>query len=92
MHGYFISDVYDTLLGTMEDDSLVPEVENCFAPGTKCDRLYRDIMDAYERLRNRLGAADEDMDVEIIINAFMDIQQELCIKMYQYGAKFGNHK
>lgn len=46
-------------------------------------------MDAYDRLRDRLGVLDEDSDLECIIHAFEDIQKELCLRMYCYGARFG---
>lgn len=84
----FIRDVYQSLLGNMIVP--VPGVENAFAPGSICDRRYSDMLDAYARLCARLGVADEDEDVEMIINSLLSIQNELCMKMYEYGGKFGD--
>ena len=54
-----------------------------------CLKRYGDVLDAYQRLCVRLGTQDEDEDVETIIHAFMDIEKELCYRMYRYGAQFG---
>ena len=67
----------------------MPNVENAFAEGEYCAIRYHEAMDAYARLRERLGGVDEDEDVEIMISAFEDIQRELCLRMYHYGAQFG---
>ena len=40
------------------------------------------MLDAYARLRDRLGVVDEDSDVEIIIDSLLTIQRELCLKMF----------
>ena len=66
-------------------------VENAFAEGSYCASCYHEISEAYERLRDRLGVVDEDEDVEIIIGAFENIQQELCCRMYSYGVQFGEY-
>ena len=58
MRSQFIYDVYDTLQGEMIVP--VPGVENAFAEGTPCERLYAEATEAYERLRERLGVVDED--------------------------------
>lgn len=87
-----VSDIYDTLQGVMEPYAQIQGVKDAFAPGTVRSHRYEEITAAYERLRNRLGVTDEDLDVEIIINSFMDIQKELCFKMYAYGAQFGTFR
>ena len=81
-------EVYFTLLG--EACEPVPGVENAFTDGTICDRCYNEMLDAYARLRDRLGVQDEDADVEIIINSLRKITDELCYRMFYYGAKIGN--
>ena len=83
--------VYYTLLGQMADGA-VCGVENAFVDGCPCMQRYGNMLDAYERLRKRLGVNEEDEDVEIIINALLDNQQELCYLMYRYGAEFGKHE
>ena len=81
--------VYMTMVGHIEEAYRLPGVEDAFAEGSYCMERYCTAMDAYERLRNRMGVVDEDNDVEIIIRAFEDIQQELCYRMYRYGVVFG---
>lgn len=79
-------EVYFTLLG--ESCEPVPGVENAFADGSVCDRCYNEMLDAYARLRDRLGVQDEDADVEIIINTLRKITDELCHQMFFYGTKY----
>lgn len=43
------------------------------------------MLDAYERLRERLGVGDEDADVEIMIDSLLSIQRELCLQMFDLG-------
>lgn len=80
---------YETMACFMKEEHKMPGVEDAFAEGSYCARCYREIWEAYGRLRDRLGVEDEDADVEIIIRAFEDVQQELCYRMYDYGAIFG---
>ena len=83
-----IEDIYDSLQGVLVPEARVPWVKNLFLPGSPCDRAYSDMLDAYERLRDRLGAADEDEDVEIIINFLLDIQQILGHEMFRCGVEY----
>jgi hypothetical protein len=85
MNKYTIEDVYDTLCGEVHGEYAVPGVENAYADGGECDRLYNEMSQAYERLRDRLGVVDEDMDAEIMINSLLGIQRILCEKMFLYG-------
>lgn len=80
---------YQSMACGLMEDYRMPGVENAFAEGSYCLQRYGDMRDAYDRLCDRLGVVDEDQDVEDIINAFMDIQEELCRRMYRYGAQFG---
>ena len=85
MKQYLAEDVYLTLCGEVHNAYAVPGVENAYADGSECDRLYNELCDAYDRLRRRLGITDEDEDIEIIIGNLMSIQSILCQKMYFYG-------
>lgn len=73
--------VYESLIGELVDP--VRYVPNAFAPGTFCEARYREMLDAYERLRDRLGVVDEDEDVEIIIDSLLAIQRKLCVEMFR---------
>jgi len=82
--------VYYTLIGVLEDSFQISWVENAFAPNTECDRLYCEILQANERLCQRLGVPQEDTDVELLMDHFLKIQKELCLKMFSYGVKSEN--
>jgi hypothetical protein len=74
---------YYTLLGQYVSGSEMPGVENQFADGMECDILYGQMLEAYGRLRDRMGTEDEDPDVEIIISNLLRIQRLLCLKMFE---------
>ena len=80
---------YETMACGVLEAYQMPGVEDAFAPGSYCMDLYTKALDAYARLCNRLGVKDEDNDVEIIFYSFLQIQKELCYRMYRYGAQFG---
>ncbi len=84
----FLADIYDTLQGVMQQGFGYPDVENLFEDGSLCMREYSNMLEAYERLCDRLGVVDEDDDVEVIISSLMTIQRELGYKMFEYGARF----
>ena len=83
-----IENIYLTLIGQMEDAFCVPGVENLFAEGSECDCSYTQMLDAYGRLRERLGVDDEDADVEQIINALRKIEKIISMRMFEYGMNF----
>lgn len=80
-------DVYDTLLGELIEGAGVPGVENIYVTCGPCDRNYTAMLEAYERLCRRLDRRDEDPDVEIIINALLENQRIIALKVYEYGRK-----
>lgn len=80
--------VYQTLIGAYEEKYNVPGVENAFAEGSQCDRLYQQVYEANCRLCERLGQQDEDPDVELIVNNLLEITRVLCLEMYRYGGLF----
>ena len=83
----FAEAVYDSMQGELLDP--VPGIENEFEEGKVCLQLYGDMLDAYERICFRLGQENEDSDCEMMINSLLDIQKILCLKMYEYGKRFG---
>ena len=82
--------VYETLTDALSEPYQVPGVENAFAEGALCSRLYREVYQANLRLCQRLGQPDADPDVETIINNLLQINRHLCLKMYHYGQSFSN--
>ena len=81
-------EVYDTLIG----ERIIPitGVPNAFREGSACCDLYRQTAEACERLRERLGAEDEDL--ECILDAHTALQRYLCVEMFRQGAKFDRTK
>ena len=79
--------VYESLFG----EAIYPRegVENAFAENSLCDTLYSEAYGAAQRICERLGVAD-DPDMETVFRCFSEIQRELCMKMYAYGAEFEN--
>ena len=80
--------VYDCLLGQFEPNITLNWVENIFTDGSAYDRNYGAVLDAYECLCQRLGTGDEDADVEIIINAMLDNERIVALKMFEYGMRY----
>ena len=77
--------VYNTLTDQLDEPYQIPGVENAFAEGALCSRLYAEIYQANIRLCERLGQEEADPDVELIINNFLELSKYLCLKMYHYG-------
>ena len=88
MNNQFAEDVYDTLWGILIPEARIEGVENAFELGTACERDYRQMLEAYERICDRLGEVDEDLDVEIIIHSMLRICRQIGIQMYGYGEYF----
>ena len=80
--------VYDTVRGVGDRDEWVDGVDNLFLPGSKCEKDYFDMLDAYVRLCDRLGVRDEDDDVEMIIRCFMDMERRISRAMFECGTRF----
>ena len=79
--------VYATMCGLLADDTCIPSVANAFSAGKRCAVLSDEIYNARLRLSQRFHIPFEDKDLEIIVNAYLTIQHELCLKMYQYGRR-----
>ena len=76
-----VEQVYLSLTGELVDP--IRYVPNAFEQGNYCAERYQEMLDAYERLRERLGVTDEDEDVEIIIDSLLAIQRKLCREMFE---------
>lgn len=88
----FWEEAYMTLNGFYTGKDAVPGVDNAFAIGSYCEQRYASLAEARDRLCERLGVLDEDEDIETILVESMRITEELCKKMYEYGAKFHGRK
>ena len=84
--------VYETLIDDLIEPYQIPGVENAFADGSLCDRLYQEVYQANLRLCKRLGQTEADPDVETIINNLLEINKQIGLKMYHYGQTFARAK
>ncbi len=81
-------EIYYTMLGDMCPEYALPWVENAYADGSHCDRAYSEMRDAYSRICERLDVEEEDNDLEIIVTNLLDIQKELCARMFDCGMQY----
>lgn len=89
----FKTKIYDLMNGSynlekypVAESSLVKDE---FAEGEYCEKLYSQMLEAYERVCRRLGKlGTEDEDVEIIISNLMSIGRHQSMKMFDYGVLF----
>ena len=79
--------LYYSLIGELIEP--IKGVDNAFADGEPCARLYHEVQEAYQSLRERLDVEDEDEDVETIIDSLLMIQKHLCLEMFKLGCKYG---
>ena len=89
----FKKKIYDLMNGSYNlEEYPVAEssvVKDEFAEGEYCEKLYSQMLEAYERVCRRLGLPDtEDKDVEIIISNLMSIGRYQSMKMFDYGVFF----
>jgi hypothetical protein len=80
--------VYDTLLNLLVEEHSLSWVEPIFVPGDPCFEAYAQMHTAYARLRQKLGATDEDPDAEAMISALLDYSREFGLKMFEYGMEY----
>lgn len=66
-----------------------PEIPCEFDEGRPCDELYGRVCDARLRLSERTGIGFEDRDVLEIIESLEEIGKICALKMYDYGARYG---
>ena len=74
--------IYLSMLGELTEP--VPGVQNAFAPGQPCAKLYRQIYEARCRLCERLGEEEND-DLESIFDGFFEINRQMSLRMYRLG-------
>ena len=81
--------VYFKLMDQLIDPNLIPWVEPIFVPGKPCYEGYEEMMEAYRRLRDRLGVVDEDLDCEIMIDGLLRHGGALAEALFRYGVEYG---
>lgn len=76
----FYDEIYYSLVGEMAEDSALPWVPNAFSPGSECEQAYTRLLAARDRVNQKLGA-EEDPDLEQILQEMLVIQRILCKKV-----------
>lgn len=89
----FKTKIYDLMNGSynLEEYPIAESslVKDEFAEGEYCEKLYSQMLEAYERVCRRLDKpGTEDEDVEIIISNLMSIGRHQSMKMFDYGVLF----
>lgn len=80
-----LEQVYETMIGVLKKDACIPGVTDAFSIGMPCTELYEEAMRAYARITKRLQVENEDEDLEVIVNSFLEMQKILCYQMFIYG-------
>ena len=87
--------IYSLLMGEYKPEQLSPQalrVKNFCAVGTPFSALYDEMLDAYDRLSERLHPGeDQDEDVEVFFDNFLHGCHEVGVAMYQYDRYFAAH-
>ena len=66
-----------------------PDIPCEFDEGRPCEELYGRVCDARLRLSERTGIGFEDRDVLEIIRSLEEIGKLCALRMYDYGALYG---
>lgn len=83
----YLQQLYDTVLGQIQEAYAIPGAENLFEPGKPCDTHYREAMAAYERICQRLSIPSEDRDLEQILHSMNAICRLVAFEMFRLGQK-----
>ena len=76
----FYDEIYYSLVGEMAEDSALPWVPNAFSPGSECEQAYTRLLAARDRVNQKLGA-EEDADLEQMLQEMLTLQRILCKKV-----------
>ena len=87
MEEKLIETVYHTVAGYVIGPEALPGVENAFAPGARCERLYDEL---YDLLATRFDPDDDDDApvLEQILSNMDGIQKELSFRMFRLRMRF----
>lgn len=89
--------IYDLMSGAIAPEECKPvnghEIANEFAEGAPCELAYREVYEACGRLGERINVPfGEDSDIETVLDGMTEIQERLCLKMFEYGQMFAESK
>ncbi len=70
-------EIYYSLIGELTEEAARPWMPNAFAPGGECDAAYHRLLEARNRLLQKLHTG-EDPDLEQMLPEMDTIQRSLC--------------
>ena len=76
------------MIGNRRISGGVPWVENIFVKGTPYAEAYQYFWDFRVRLGERFGIEFDDDDFEALMDAIMDVQDEVGQRMFRYGMEY----
>lgn len=77
--------IYSTMMGNQRICWAVPWVEDGFRNKSAISRAYKDFWTAREHLCERFGLDWEDADLELFMNAILELEREVAWRMFLYG-------
>ena len=84
--------ILDMTTGVIDAKPPFEWVENAFAPGTLFSEAYEDFALARERLCERFGMAEDDEDLELIMNGLLKLEKDLGRRMFLCGLRYAQMK
>ena len=84
--------ILDMTTGVIDAKPPFEWVENAFAPGTLFSEAYEDFALAREHLCERVGLAEDDEDLELIMNGLLKLEKDLGRRMFLCGLRYAQMK
>ena len=82
--------IFKIVTGCTEAEYPFHWIENAFIPGTQFFNAYEELWNARQNLCRRFGLDIADDDMEMIMNAIMDVEEDLAQRMFLYGIRYAN--
>lgn len=80
--------IYQSMTGQLKQEHRVPWVPNAWKEDTGFKRAYEDFWTAREHLCHRFGIDWEDPDLELFMNGSMDLEEDVCRRMFLYALEY----
>lgn len=80
--------IYDSMHGYLKKEYRIPWVKNVWEEETGFKLAYDDFWTVREHLCQRYGIDWDDEDLERIMNGIMNLDEDLCRRMFQYTIEY----
>ena len=84
--------IFKIVTGSVDAEYPFHWVKNAFVPGTQFSKAYEEIWNARVNLCQRFDLDVSDDDMETIMNAIMDLEEDLGRRMFLHGIQYANTK